>query len=168
MAKHTITLKSYTDVFNEYDAVSAITPGMLIEYTSAGKVQAHSNAGQNAFPMFAIEDALQGKDIDEAYAANDKVRCWHAQPGDEVYAILNDGETIVKGDFLESAGNGNLQKHVADIAEGGSSAETVTDTTIYSKQIVAQALEAMDLASSSGEESSGPLGYDKRIKVRIV
>ena len=41
--------------------------------------------------------------------------------------------------------------------------------TVYPLQIVAQSLEAKDLSGSSGEEeSSGALGYDKRIRVRIV
>ena len=39
MAKHTIKIKKYADVIEEYSAVGVITPGMLIEVTSADKVQ---------------------------------------------------------------------------------------------------------------------------------
>lgn len=162
MPRRTVKLKKYVDIVNEYDAAGAITPGMLIEVTSADKVQAHSGAGQNAAPMFALEDELQGNDIDDAYAADDKVQCWSPVPGEEVYAILDDGNNVSIGDFLESAGNGNLQTHSPDKDSSARTGDT------YSQQVVAVALEAINIADSSGAESSGALGYDKRIKVRIV
>jgi len=154
---NSVILKSYSNIRLEYDAVAAITPGMLVELTSAGKVQAHSTAGGNAQTMFAFEDELQGKGINDAYAADDKVQVWHARPGDEVNAILPDGQNISIGDLLESAGDGMLQAH-SPASEGAE----------YPEGVVAVALEAVDLSDSSAAESSGPLGYDKRIKVRIV
>ena len=158
MAKKTIKLKKYSDVIEELVAAGAITPGMLLEYTSAGKVQAHQNAGQNALPMVALEDELQGNGIDDAYAADDPVQVWIPYRGDHAYLILKDDtEAVSEGDLLESAGGGYVQKHTADSA----------GAVEYPKAIVGQALEDLDLSGSSGEESSGPLGYNKRIKVRI-
>jgi len=162
MPRRTVKAKKYVDIINEYDAASAITPGMLIELTSAGKVQAHANAGQDAAPLFALEDELQGRDIDDAYSADDKVQCWSPVPGEEVLAILEDGENVAIGDFLESAGNGNVQKYTADTESSAFAGST------YTRQIVGQALEALTLGTSSAEESSGALGYDKRIKIRVV
>lgn len=168
MAKHTIKLKKYSDVINEITAAAAITPGMLLELTSAGKVQAHSSSGQNAAPiMFALEDELRGNSINDAYATSDQVQTWIPYPGDEVYAILVDGQNIAIGDLLESNGDGRLKKHVAD-QESWESANPSFNIKVYPRQIVAQALEAIDLSDSSGAESSGDLGYNKRIKVRIV
>lgn len=169
MGYNTIKLKKYTDIINEIEAAAAITPGMLLELTSAGKVQAHSSAGGNALPYFALENELEGEDIDTAYAAADQTQVWVATRGEEVYAILADGENVSIGDYLESAGNGYLQKHTEDATswESGSKQEAQT-ITIYSQQIVCQALEAKDLSGSSGEESSGTLGYNKRIRVRVV
>lgn len=158
MAKHSIVLKNYLNIRNEYDAAAAITPGELLELTAAGKVQAHASAGGNAPRMFAFEDELQGKDIDEDYAADKPVQVWHPVPGDEVLAILADGEDVSIGDLLESNGDGTLRKH-----EAGSAG-----VVEYPEAIVAQALEAKDLSGSSGEESSGALGYDKRIEVRVL
>jgi len=157
MAKNTVILKDYLKIREEYEAAAAITPGYLIEMTSAGKVQAHSSAGQNMIHMFALEDELQGNGISDAYSSGDQVQCWIPQRGDQVYALLDDGESVTKGDFLESAGNGNLQKYTAD-AEGVAN---------YTNQIVGIALETVDLSGSSGEESSALQG-DQRIKVRIV
>lgn len=158
MIKRTIILKNYLNVREELVANAAITPGHLIEVMSTGKVRKHASAGQNVLPMFALEDELQGKGIDEAYAAADPVQCWIPQRGDIVYALLKDGENIAIGDFLESAGDGTLQKHVADVDSSNDI------TTIYPLQIVGQAIEAIDLSGSSGTHPDS--GY--RIAIRIV
>lgn len=59
--------------------------------------------------MFAIEDALQGRGIDDDYADNDQVMCYVAQPGDIVFALLETGTVVTQGTSLESAGDGTLQ-----------------------------------------------------------
>ena len=144
--RHTVKLKKYQDINIEKVAAAAITPGHLVELTSANKVQAHSGDGVGAFPkMFALEDELQGKEIDDAYAADDPVQVWVCQPGEVVYALLKNGETAVVGSPLDSAGDG-----------------TLAVTTTASAVIVGIALEALDLSGSSGEETT------YRIPVMIV
>ena len=170
MNYNTIKLKKYSDVIEEYNAAAAITPGMLIQMTTADKVQKHATAGGNILPMFALEDELQGKGIDDNYATDDKVQCWIPGRGDQVYAILSDGETVAVGDFLESNGDGCLQKHVPDSWE---SADAQAANTINQAAIVGIALEYKDLSGSSGEDSAGEsndsvLGYNKRIAIRII
>lgn len=169
MAKNTIILKDYLHVRDEKIADAALYPGMLLELDSDDEVSPHSVEGGNALPiMFAVENELEGEGIDDQYAAGDKVFVWIPQRGDEVYAILKDDSTeVVIGTALESAGDGYLQPHVSDV-ESFESAEAGS-ITVYPNQIVAIAIEALDLSNSSGsEESSAPLGYNKRIKVRIV
>jgi hypothetical protein len=166
MGYHTIKLKKWSDVQEEIIASAAITPGMLLERDSDNKVKPHSAAGQNAVRMFAVEDALQGKGINDAYASADPVQVWFPGRGDEVYAILVDGENVDEGDYVESNGDGKLKKHVSDV-ESFESAEAGS-ITVYPEQIVGQAVEAIDISDSSGAESSGDLGYDKRIRVKIV
>jgi len=144
---NTIKVKKYSDVIEEYVAAAGITPGMLLEMTSAGKVQVHSSASELAEKMFALEDELQGKGITDAYAADDPVQCWLPGRGDQVYALLADGETAAVGDFLESAGNGALKKYVRTSA---SEAE-------YPESIVGVALEAVAASGSMA-----------RIIVRII
>ena len=161
MARRTIKVKNYANIMEEKDANAAITPGMLIQLMSTDKVRAHADAGLNVLPMFACEDELQGKSIDDAYAADDKVQVWVPNRGDIVLAILADGENVTIGDDLESDGAGMLKKHTID---GSASGEP---DPVYGNQIVGQAVEAVDISDSSGGESSGDLGYDKRIKVRI-
>lgn len=163
MSYRTIKLKKYLDIVEEYAAHEAMYPGTLVELISTDKVRKHATAQGNVLPMFALEDELQGNGIDDAFAANDKVQVFVPQRGEMVYAILKDGENVAIGDFLESAGGGLLQKHVADTWASNNTG------TIYAGSIVAQAIEALDLSGSSGTETpDSVLGYNKRIAVRIV
>ena len=120
----------------------AITPGFLVERTSGGTVQAHSNAGQNAQRMFALEDELQGKEIGDNYAVSALIQFGIFRAGDQVYALLADGENASIGSFLESNGDGYLKVHAA------SSAGAVE----YPEAIVGQALAALDMSGSSGAD----------------
>lgn len=158
---NSVKLKNFSDVNEEYTATAvALIPGMLLELTSAGLVQAHSTAGGTVLPMFAFEDELQGKGIDQAYAVSDKIQVWIPGRGDQVYAILADDNNVAIGNFLESNGAGLLQKHASD---DSSVAPNITN------QIVGVALEAVDLTGDSSTESSAsPLGVNRRIKVRLV
>ena len=156
MAKNTIKVKKYSDVIEEMVANAAITPGHLVEVMSTGKVRKHATAGGNVLPMFALEDELQGNDIDTDYDAADQVQVWIPGRGDIVYAFLKNGEDVAIGDFLESAGNGELQKHTAEAVSGGESYNVIEEA------IVGVAVEAVDMSGSSGVDPDG------RIKVRII
>jgi hypothetical protein len=142
MAKHTIKIRKYADVIEEYTSTAVeITPGYLLEVTSAGLVQAHSSNTGRALAMFAIEDELQGRGIDVNYAASTKVQCWLPGHGDMVYAFLADGQNAVIGNWLASNGAGKL----------------IVSTT----NPIGQAVEAVDMSGSAGVDPSG------RIIVRI-
>jgi len=102
--------------YDEETAGGAITPGHLIDTNSDGEVVVHPTAGGYAERKVAIEDALQGqstgllgKGIDDAYAADDKVRIYYALPGDKLYMLLKDGEVATPASFLSSNGDGTLQ-----------------------------------------------------------
>lgn len=145
MAKNTIKLKDYLKVVEEYVAAGTITPGMLIEVTSAGKVQAHDSENGELLPvMFANEDEFQGQEIDDDYKSDDMVQCWIPQRGDMVYAILKAGEDVSQGDSLTSNGDGTLRGE--DSGDSGG--------------IVGVATEDLDLSGSGAEDS--------RIIVRVV
>jgi len=155
MAYHTIKLKKYTDVIEEHLAGGTIYPGMLLIQSAADTVVAHNDdAPANCIPMFALEDELQGKGIDDAYASGDQVQVWIPGRGDQVYALLEDGATVTPATFLESNGSGYLQAYTSGKA-------------------IAVALETLDLTGSSGgnlaqNEYLAPFGYARRIKVRII
>lgn len=160
VARHSVIIKKYSDVIEEFIASAAITPGHLVELypTTAGEIRVHSTAGGNVLPMFALENELEGQGIDDAYAHEDPVQVWVPGRGDIVNAILADGQHIEIGDFLESAADGTLTKHTAD-------AWTSHNTgTVYAAAIVGVATEHVDVSGSSGLHPVSGL----RIKVRIL
>lgn len=150
---NSVILKRYNKIEIEKVAAEAITPGHLVELTSADKVQKHSVEAGNAVPMFALEDGLIGNGITTDIAINETCMVWIPQRGDEVYAILTTGQTVVIGDLLSSKGDGTLKKHVPE----SSDYYDATDVTVKPLQIVAQATEAVTTT-----------GAVSRIKVRIV
>jgi hypothetical protein len=149
MAKNTIKFNSYSNIQEEYTATAvAIYPGYLLELASATTVQAHSTAGGPVMPMVALEDELQGNDLNTVYAVSTIINCWIPTRGDKGYLVLADGENVSVGDFLESGGNGTVKKYTVD-------SETSADTaTFYDHQIVAEVITAKDL-SASGNTANG-------------
>lgn len=145
----TIRVKSYLNVREERPAAAAFFPGHLLAVTSTGAVQKHAVAGGKLVARFAFEDELQGNGIDTAYASASKAQVIIPTPGDQVLAILQDGQNIVVGDGLESAGDGTLRK-------------------LNTGHLIGNAEEAIDLSDSSGAESSSATGYDKRILITIA
>ncbi len=126
MAKNTIIVKSYNNNRDQVVATAvAITPGMLLERTSGGLVQAHSAAGGViASKIFAMEDAFQGKKITDNYAVSVPIFCILPTSGDRVYAIFDDtsGGTLAIGDELESAGDGSVRGYTAQASGGAAEA----------------------------------------------
>ena len=166
--QHTIKVTKYSDIEEEKVAAAIVTPGMLLELTNANQVQAHSVAGGNLLHRFALEDELQGKGIDDNYAANDQLKVWIPGRGDIVQAILANDNDVDIGDYLESDGNGYLQEHTAD-ADSWDMPSPAGEIIVYPNQIVGQALEAVDTSHDSSTESTGePLGLGERILVRII
>lgn len=130
----------------ELPAAAAILPGQLVERDVNNKFAIHSGAGEPHGSAFAVEDELQGKTDTQAYATDDRVQVNYQRKGNEVKAILETdlgGTPVVIGDFLESAGNGNLRLLAATDRQG-----------------VGVALEAIDLTQSGD--------VDQFISIEIV
>jgi len=143
MAPKTILLKGNPHQKLAKATAVAITPGYLCQYDStAGQIEAHSTSGGNAARLFAIEDALQGKEIGDNYAVSSQVQFICARLGDEIYAMLQDGQNITRGQYLESNGDGTLKAYGSGFP-------------------VAVALEAVDLSASANTA-------DARIKIEIM
>ena len=158
--KHTIKIKKWNDVIEEYTAASAnIRPGNLLVLNAAGNVDRHGDGtGQKAvLSMFALEDELQGRGIDDRYANGSPVQVWFPGRGDVVYALIADEEEIAIGDRLVPAAGGKLKK--ATPTESMSS-----DPHEQFEPVVGVAEEAVDLTTSTG--AWGVTG--RRICVRII
>jgi len=92
--------------------VGGITPGFLVERNASNKYQPHSSAAGIASPIFAVENMLLGKGIDDAYIVdNEAVLAQFCKPGDHVYALLEagGGNVTAVGTLLNSNGAGLLQ-----------------------------------------------------------
>ncbi|MGE0366942.1 MAG: hypothetical protein AB7Q00_14540 [Phycisphaerales bacterium] len=88
---------------------SNIKPGMLLERTSAGTVRPNTTMGAKTPALFAREFDLGGNSIDDVYENADTVLFVHAQPGDQIYAFLAQGEDTVIGTMLQCNGAGALE-----------------------------------------------------------
>ena len=128
MIRKTIKIKKYSDVIEEYIAGGTITPGHLVALNSDGEVIVHATEAGVILPMFALEDELQGKVIDDTYKEDDRVQVWIPGRGDEVYALLAANESVNIGDYLVSKGGGTLKKLASD--------------TVADSQIIGFAVEA--------------------------
>ncbi len=152
MAFNTIAIVG-TPVEKERLAGGAITPGHLIEIDSSDEFIVHATGGGTAATMFALEDDSQGNEITDAYASGARVFAGIFRPGDEVYALIANGENIAIGDDLISNGNGELKEYV--VADSGSD-------IIQDHSVVAVALQAVDMSSSS------PVDPSPRCRVMII
>lgn len=96
----------------EYYAAAALSPGHVLNVTSAGKVQKHGTADQTYAKLIAKEDILyNGRTINDAYATDELVLVHQCSPGDKVYArVPASAVAIVKGDRLKENGAGCLIK----------------------------------------------------------
>lgn len=125
----------------EREAAAALSPGHVLEKTSANKYQKHTTEGGFAAPLVALEDALQGKTVADAYSAADRVTAGYFKPGDMGQLILKAGETAVIGSNLVSGGDGTV----------------VVDTNVSSgttvKKVLAIAEEALDLSASGSSDT---------------
>lgn len=137
MASKVIALQGQPIVDEQNSCSAAITPGDLIEIDTA-QWRKHATAAKNASPWFALERDEMGDGIDVDYAANDIVKAGLFSPGMKVNARIAIGETLVKGDKLESAGAGTLRKVVTDAA---------TDDT-QRTSVVGEADEAVPLTAA--------------------
>lgn len=156
----TITIDSDVPV-RESIASGAVTPGQLLEQNALTTYRRHANSGQDAATIFATEDDLQGKEIGDDYASASKVFFKNFRRGDKVWALLAEGQTAAVNALLESNGDGDLKVHTAPAFD--SDGTLSSGTSLYTRAVVARALEAVDLSDSSGADPS-----TRRILVEIM
>jgi len=128
-----IRVKCYSTHQEEGIATVATTPGMLVRrHTNETSWRPHNVAGAVCAKSIALEDSMQGNEIDDDYAIGDPVHIHHALPGDIVNMLLTTNQTIVVDDLLVSTGDGTLKKATAEVG----------------LQIVGKAIQALDTTDS--------------------
>ena len=129
-----------TFAYEEYPAGEAdIMPGMLLRLTSTGTVIKHDLENGRCEKMFAQEDYLQGKTVEDLYALANPVGCIIPNLGSEVYGRLENDQVVAIGDWLMSRGNG-LLKNGEDL-----------DSAVEDYFMVGTAMEAKDLTDSADD-----------------
>lgn len=112
--RETITLSTgtYDWKYLERNAAAATTmkPGTVMERTSGDTFQPHSTSGGTGVTYIAREDALQGKTLDDAYAAGNPVFAAIPVQGAVAQVLLTHSVSYAIGDLLISAGDGTLKK----------------------------------------------------------
>ncbi len=104
--------------YEEYIAGEAgIYPGMLLEVNTLNKVVKQNTASEDCERIFAMEDALQGKDVTDVYTSGTRVCCLIGKRGTVVNALLNSGTNYTIGTRLMANGDGTLAS-VATAASG--------------------------------------------------
>jgi hypothetical protein len=97
--------------YEEFRADSIIQPGHGLLLMSDGGVNFHNLAGGTNTRWFAKENALIGATIFTPYQIGDLVPVHQADVGELILVIIPAGAAaIVKGDYLQSNGDGTFVK----------------------------------------------------------
>lgn len=137
MSYNTTILKG-RGIRKEARAAGVVSPGDLVEFTSAGKYQRQSVDGMRVMRSFAVENELFGKGLDTDYADGDQLLVESCTPGMEVYAtVAANAAAIAVGDRVVAAGDGTVKKWttteepadlIADVGTPGTHTVDVTAT----------------------------------------
>jgi hypothetical protein len=147
MAENARTIVLKGDLGDRYEEAKVasgqtIKPGMLIDLNSSGEAIVFNTAGGDTVTRVAIEDALQGRTVDDAYAAGEVIRYFIPRPGDVLNLLVADGENIAIGDKIIASTGGKF-----------------IETTGTPTKIFGEAEEALNLSGGASE--------DKLVRVRI-
>ena len=110
---------------DENVAHAAISPGNILELNTDNEVLRHAteNGVLNDGRLIAIEDALQGNEVTDDYAADDIVMIAVADGGSEWNLLVAAASDVEIGDELVSDGEGCLM--LADDLDSGTTAEVI-------------------------------------------
>lgn len=106
---NTIVLKGRGH-YEEGEADATIYPGEAIRLAADGLYDPETLAPEVAVGRglhIALEDALQGKTVDDAYSDGDKIFFYTPQPGDHVHVLVKAGEDVDIADILGVEGSGS-------------------------------------------------------------
>jgi len=116
---NTIHLGGLKVEINEFAAIEAITPGMVLEYRNDSgtlKFGVHDTADDPCYPIIALNQPELNLTVSDAYAVYDLVKAAHMLPGATFWALIPSGQNIAPGDLLQSNGDGKLKALASGVA----------------------------------------------------
>lgn len=176
MASNTIVLRGSLGVRHEEYRVSvAFKPGHLLELLSTGKVRKLSVLGGKT-QMVAKEDALQGRTVNDAYAADELALVHQASLTDRLQLRLPAAApAVVIGDRLISDGAGCVIKATAagqnlytSVAASAAVENTVTETAFdKTYTFPANTLKVGDIIRIRGQAIATSTNSTDTLTVRV-
>jgi len=118
-------------VVQEEISAEVITPANLLAYDASGNVVKHAVSGGTSNPIVAKENDSKADCMDSNYQSGETITCLFPRKGDVVAMILATAQTILKGDPLESNGDGTVKKQTTFLVAGsrvGTADEAITTT----------------------------------------
>ncbi len=143
MAYTTILVKG-VPVVEEMIVEADLKPGHLVEITSAAKdtVKKHTVVGGTAPCGVVFEAELVGKTIRDTISAGDRAQVLFPRQGEQFLGRVADGEVVTKGDYVCSAGAGEVRK-------------AAVPSAFPFDHPFAVALETVDMSGSAGADPEG-------------
>lgn len=117
--------------YAEAPAAEAIYPGQFGRLNPDGEMEVMDSPTLLGPPIIILEDALQGKTIDDAYAEGDIVRYHRLKVGQRFMFRMGTSTVITKGAML-ALSSGNAKAAVTDEEPIAQASEAVTTTTAAS------------------------------------
>ncbi len=119
MSSRTIVQKGNGRYSEILSTAVTVPPGSLMEMATATTCQKQStSAALGVFPekMVACENSLVGAEVGTVWAVSSRIKIYHAQSGDELYMMLEDGQNISALNELDANGtNGTLIANVSSL-----------------------------------------------------
>jgi len=136
LSKQMIAVKNFGGmVYHERNAAEAgIYPGMALKIDSSDDYALFDSEGGDGPLIVAIEDALQGHTVDDAYTIDYPVRAIQFRAGEEFHGLVPAGQDITIGEMLTRNSSGLFISN----SDSGDKGDTV-----------AQALEDEEIGSGS-------------------
>ena len=88
-------------------------PGQLVRLNSAGKIILHATIHGHGPRKILIEDAVWGKTVDDAFAANVNAPFYNFSPEGKFNFRCKEGFNYTVGTLLVSNGDGNFRPYIA-------------------------------------------------------
>lgn len=89
---------------------TTLKPGMIAALNSSGELIAQVTEGAACEKLIILEDALQGKTVNDTYTAGTVADAAVIFPGSEAQVLLKAGEKVVVGDYVTGSGTSTFQK----------------------------------------------------------
>jgi hypothetical protein len=142
----------------ERPAAGTITPGHFVILDSNGELVVNSRARTKPYAI-AVEDDLNGKDIDDNYVDNDYVQAEIVGRGCIVNALVAaSAAALVIGDRVELAADGTVRKLTSLTDNSGGTANTTLQDISASPAEAEIANNFADLASWANSEEAAAIG----------